>query len=321
MNGPDTVCGAAGFPDISGQRVLITGASGFLGSHLSARLSAAGAELYAVSRTARRAGPGKVRWLQADIEDLETTRRLLLDVNPDVIFHLGGRVNGAPDLNLVVETFHSLVTTTVNLLTVAADLRCQRVLLVGSLDEPVAETGEACPASPYGAAKWATSAYGRMFHKLFKVPVVIVRPYMTYGPGQPDWKVIPYAILSLLRGERPALGRGDRELDWIYIDDTIDGLLLAGWTPDLEGATLEFGSGKLTTIRDIVGRLAQLVAPALGPLEGEFSGSPRNKERAANIVETRARTGWSPTTSLYEGLERTVEWYRRHGMPPESEHT
>lgn len=304
-------------PDFGGRRVLMTGASGFLGSHLSSRLADGGADLYAVSRAARAPAHENVRWCQANLEEFDTTRRLVSEVKPNVIFHFGGLVNGAPELNLVIPTFHSLVTTTVNLLTVAADVGCQRLLLVGSLEEPATQTAEACPTSPYGAAKWAASAYGRMFHELFKVPVVIVRPYMVYGPGQPAWKVIPYTILSLLRGERPRLASGERELDWVYIDDTVDGLLRAGWTPGLEGATIELGSGALTPIRDIVGRLADLAAPSLVPIEHALPDRPRGKERAANIAQTLAQTGWAPMTPLAEGLARTVDWYRRHGMRPE----
>jgi nucleoside-diphosphate-sugar epimerase len=99
-----------------------------------------------------------LNWRQADVEDLETARRLVADVRPDVIFHLGGLVNGAPELKLVVPTFHSLVTSTVNLLDAAADSGCGRVVLLGSLEEPTGPSADVYPTSPYGAAKWVASA-------------------------------------------------------------------------------------------------------------------------------------------------------------------
>src|SRR3990170_4151069 len=92
--------------NFAGQRVLLTGASGFLGSHLCSKLVAAGAELYAVSRVPRVSAEENLHWCQADIEDFDTAQRLISDVKPGAIFHLGGLVNGAPELKLVIPTFH-----------------------------------------------------------------------------------------------------------------------------------------------------------------------------------------------------------------------
>lgn len=299
---------------VAGQRLLVTGASGFLGRHLSSRLSAAQAEVHAVSRATRVSPDGPVRWWQADVEDLETTRRLVSEVKPDRIVHLGGLVNGSPDLALVVGTYHSLVTSTVNLLQAAAETGCRRIVLVGSLEEP---DGTSSPTSPYGAAKWAASAYGRMFHDLFGLPVVIARTHMTYGPGQPTWKLIPSTILSLLRGESPRLSSGRRELDWVYVDDVVAGLLVATTASGLDGVTFDLGSGRLASIRDVVCRLVDLVRPGVRPTFGAHPDRPRLAERPADVPQTRATTGWEPTVCLEDGLRRTVEWYRRDYLATE----
>jgi nucleoside-diphosphate-sugar epimerase len=244
---------------------------------------------------------------------MDSVRALFDGVKPDVIFHLGGLVNAAPELRLVVPTFHSLAGSTVNLLTMAAESGCRRVVLVGSLEEPpIAQTKDLWPTSPYGAAKWVATTYGRMFHKLFDLPIVIARTFMAYGPGQPTCKLIPYTILSLLRGETPSLSSGQRRLDWVYVDDVVEGLLLAGSTPGLEGSTIELGSGMLTPIREIVTRLVTILRPAVAPGFHALPDRPRRRERAARIAETQARTGWTPTTPLDDGLARTVDWYRRN---------
>jgi nucleoside-diphosphate-sugar epimerase len=294
---------------LRGERVLVTGASGFLGANLCSKLLEAGAEVHAVSRSARMSSNPYLRWWQTDIEALDMTRRLISDVKPGLVFHLSGVINGAPDLALVVPTFHSLVTSTINLLTAVAEVPCQRLVLVGSLEEPAEDSVDGCPMSPDGAAKWAASAYGRMFRRLFDVPVVIARTYMTYGPGQPTWKLIPYTISSLLRREAPRLSSGRRQLDWIYVDDVVEGLLLTGCTSGL-GADVELGSGTLTSIGDIVARVSALVEPSVTPIFGALPDRPCERERAADVGATRARLGWTPTTSLDEGLARTVSWYR-----------
>jgi nucleoside-diphosphate-sugar epimerase len=300
----------------AGRRLLVTGASGFLGSHLCSRLLAGRAIIHAVSRSPRPSAHDNLRWWAVDVEQHDTVRKLVSEVSPDTVIHLGGLVNGTPDLDLIIPTFHSLLTSTVNLLAAAAELGCRRVLLVGSLEEPTGGGDEAYPTSPYGAAKWAASAYGRMFHHVFGVPVVIARTYMTYGPGQPSWKVIPSTILSLLRGEAPRLSSGRRKLDWVYVDDVVDGLLLAASTPDIEGATLDLGSGTMTTIREVVLELVELLAPEVHPVFNVLPDRPPGPERAADIAHTHAMTGWAPRTPLHAGLLRTIDWYRYHCAPP-----
>ena len=293
-----------------GRRVLVTGASGFLGTPLCRRLAEAGAEVHAVSRAERAPVPDGPRWWRLDMADAEGVRDVLATVKPDVVFHLSGAVNSAPTLGLVLPTFHSLATSTVVLLAAANEVGVGRGVLIGSIDEPTGDVAEASPPSPYGAAKWAASVYGRMFHRLYGTPVVTARTFMTYGPGQPEWKLIPYTILSLLEGRSPELSSGERCLDWVYIDDVVDGLALTGLMPDLEGTTVDLGAGTAVSIREIVLRLVQLVGL---PIEPRFAARADHPSRTVRIADTRqawARLGWMPSIPLDEGLAVTVEWFR-----------
>src|SRR5712692_8315592 len=179
-----------------GQKILITGASGFIGSHLCERLLDQEAEVHAVYRTQAPPAASRANWWRADLSDEVAVRGLFRDIRPDIIFHLASHVKGAPNLEHVLPTFRSNLQSTVNLLAVAATSNCQRIVLTGSLAEPEVENGERFPAAPYAAAKWASSGYARMFHALYKSPVVIARVFMVYGPAQKDLtKLIPYVTL------------------------------------------------------------------------------------------------------------------------------
>ncbi|HCF28871.1 MAG TPA: NAD-dependent dehydratase, partial [Cyanobacteria bacterium UBA11049] len=251
------------------------------------------------------------QWWHGNMEDIEVVQNLFHTIKPDVVFHLSGMVTGAAGAELVLPTFNSLLVSTVNILTVAAKTGCDRVISIASLEEPEPGQNEATPISPYAAAKWASSAYSRMFHQLYQTPVVLVRPFMTYGPGQNVRKIIPSVTLSLLQSEAPLLASGQRQVDWIYIDDVISGMLAAAQVPHVEGCTFDLGSGTLVSIRSVVQQLTNLVNPQIEPLFGALPDRPVEKVRVANTAYTYEKLGWQPVISLERGLEHTVNWYKQ----------
>jgi UDP-glucose 4-epimerase len=294
------------------QRVLITGASGFIGSHLCQRLLDEGAEVHAVYRTQTPPQDSGAQWWQADLSDEASVRALFRNVRPEVIFHLASHVKGAPNLEHLLPTFRSNLQSTVNLLTLAAEKGCRRMVITGSLAEPEVENGELFPSAPYAAAKWASSGYARMFHALYKLPVVIARVFMVYGPAQQDLtKLIPYVTLSLLRGEKPKISSGGRPVDWIYVSDVIDGFMALGQAQRIDGGTFDLGSGKLVSIRELVEQLAVIVDPRAKVEFGALADRPLEPTRLAKVAETFASIGWKPRVELQDGLERTVDWYKK----------
>jgi UDP-glucose 4-epimerase len=295
-------------PDpLLGKRVLITGASGFLGSRLARRLHSAGAEIFGVSRI-RRTSPDFINWSVDGLMAPAGVRDLFKANRPEIVFHVAGMATGATALDLVTPALESLLVSTINVLTAAAECDSPRVVLVASLEEP--QEAEGVPASPYAAAKSAAGAYGRMFHALYDLPVVSVRPYMTYGPGQPAGKILPHVITSLLKGNVPQLASGRRQVDWIYIDDVIEGMALAATQPGIDGQTLDLGSGKLVTIREAVETIVRIMKPAVEPAFGAVPDRPFEITRVADIAQTKDLLGWQPVTSLETGLTRTIEWHR-----------
>jgi nucleoside-diphosphate-sugar epimerase len=210
----------------------------------------------------------------------------------------------------VIPTYHSLLTTTINVLQTATEFGCARIVLSGSFTEPQPGQGEPIPGSPYAAAKWAGSAYARMFHALYQAPTVILRPFMTYGPRQASDKLIPAVTTALLTGVTPRLSSGRTKADWVYIADVVDAFVLAAQIQGLEGSSIDLGTGQLVPVRTVVEHLAGLIDSDAAPLFGALPDRPAENEIAANTVTASEKLGWRAATPLEVGLRMTVEWHR-----------
>lgn len=292
---------------------MVSGASGFIGSHLCGRLTAAGAEVHGISRSRQVDHSICSHWWQGDLINIETARNFLDKIRPNIIYHLASSVVGIRDLELVLPTFHNNLGTTVNLLTAAAERGCERFVLAGSLEEP--EQGETLtiPCSPYAVSKLAGSAYASMFHALYHTPVATARLFMVYGPGQRDLnKLIPYVTAALLKKESPKISSGKRPVDWIYIQDVIEGLMAMAYSANIEGLVIDIGSGALFTIAEIVEKLINIIDPQIRPVFGAVPDRPMEQVRVANIAKTADKIGWRPRIPLGKGLKLTVEWYKEN---------
>jgi UDP-glucose 4-epimerase len=294
----------------AGVTVLVTGASGFIGSHLCRHLLQEGARVHAVSRELHSSGDERLRWWQADVGQVAAVRELWQATRPEIVFHLASHVAGARELGKVLPTFYDNLASTVHLLTAATETGCRRLVVSNSSEEPQRFDAETVPCSPYAAAKWSASAYGRMFHALFQTPVVMPRIFMTYGPDQKDvQKLVPYVIRSLHRNQTPTLGSGTRRVDWIFVEDVVEGLLRAATAPGIEGMAFDLGSGSLLSIRQMVEQIVKVMASDIQVQFGGLPDRPLEQERAADTTFLKQRLGWTPQTSLRGGLEATVRWY------------
>jgi UDP-glucose 4-epimerase len=293
---------------LSGRRVLVTGASGFIGGHLCRRLVSLGSELHAISRVVQ-SHDEHCRWWQADLTDFACVRDILSTVEPDLIYHLASHVAGSRDVSMVLPTLNANLVSTVNLMTAAAEVGCRRIVLAGSMEEP--NDHLAVPSSPYAAAKWSARVYARMFHELYEIQTINLRIAMVYGPAQPDEsKFIPYVIQSLLNGDVPRLSSGQREVDWIYVADVVDAMIASAKTNDKGFLSIEIGSGVSTSIRDVAERLCQMINPSIRPLLGAVADRPCDRSWSANLSLAQEKLSWQPRTKLDDGLRQTVDWYR-----------
>lgn len=299
---------------LRGERLLVTGASGFIGRHLCARLVSAGARVLSASRRGRPedlavADGASVEWRRADLADREAAHETVRWARPDRIVHLASVVKGSRDRSLVAEMFRANLESTVHLLDAAAEVGVRRFLQIGSLEEPV---GEEVATSPYAASKAAATLYAELFARLYRLPVALARVFMVYGPGPQDRaKLVPYVIDELLAGRRPELSSGARPVDWIYVDDVVSGLTRMLVDSRAVGERLDLGSGALVTVREVVDRLVEIVAPGIEPDFGARDDREGEIVRQADIERTAARIGWRPEVALDEGLRRTVDGARR----------
>jgi nucleoside-diphosphate-sugar epimerase len=297
---------------LRGAGVLVTGASGLIGRHVLGALRQ-WADVIALSRFPRPDEAG-VRWLVCDLAQPGGIVDIVASVRPEVVIHLAGEVRGDRSLEAVGPTLRANLVGSVELLEAATRVGCRRVVLSGSLlEEPTTGGPRAVPPSPYGASRWAASAYGRMFHALFDAPVVILRPAFAYGPGQEPTKLIPYVIKELLEGGSPQLTTGERLLDCVYAEDVARAYVEAASVPGVEGRTIDIGRGVQTSVRQIVEVITEAVGPTAGqPIFGMLRPRPLEQEVEVDAEETARVLGWRATTGLEEGLRRTVAWFRDH---------
>lgn len=298
-------------------RVLVTGASGFLGSALYERLVRTDVDgLVGTSRSGRDV-PAGADALALDVTDGAAVQQALDKIRPDTVFHVAGHVTGSRDLDVILPSMQVNLVGTVNVLVASARADMPTVVLASSHEEPEPHEGDPVPRSPYAAAKFGASAYGRHLHRIHGLPIVNLRITMGYGPAQSDGrKLVPYVIDTLRRGDSPQLSSGQRLVDWVYQDDVVDAFLAAATRPTAAGTTVDVGGGELHSVRTVVEHLRDLVDPSI-PLEfGALDDRPMERSKKADVATAEQILGWSASHSLRDGLRRTVDGLRSHPRPP-----
>jgi NAD dependent epimerase/dehydratase len=312
----------------TGRKVLVTGADGFIGSHLTEALLDAGADVRAFCYYNSNGSRGWLDQLDPSRGNLpEIVFGDIRDGRPveaacegmDVVFHLAALVS-IPYSYLAPESFvETNVRGTLNVLEAVRRQRCARLVhtstseVYGTPDAlPITERHPLKGQSPYSASKIAADKLCEAYASSFEVPVVVLRPFNTYGPRQSARAVIPTILAQLLSGRTTIhLGSLTPRRDLTYMSDTIAGFLAAGLCPGLEGETIHLGTGRSESIEEVFrtactvcGVEAQVeVDPArVRPSQSEVMVLQSDPARALQ------RLGWSAQVSLRQGLKETARW-------------
>ena len=312
----------------SSKRILITGAGGFIGSHLTEALAPQAAHVRAFVHYN---GAGTWGWLDGsaisdhievitgDVTDPETISAAAQGV--DVIFHLAALIGIPYSYRAVRSYVRTNVEGTLNVLQAAKTHEVQRVIHTSTsevygtaLQVPISEDHPLQGQSPYSASKIGADKMAEAFSLSFETPVLTVRPFNTYGPRQSSRAIIPSLIGQFLTRDKIKVGNLDPTRDFNFVDDTVDGFIKAA-EADVSGMVVNLGSGQETSIRDLVTIIAEVVGKQLDIEEESERVRPAGSEvmrLCADNTRAREMLGWSPSVDLREGIERTVRWMKEH---------
>lgn len=313
----------------TGKAVLVTGAGGFIGSHLTERLTELGARVRAFLRYNSRNDRGLLEMVPCQvIQEIELVRGDLKDPwavfravkGSEVVFHLGALIAIPYSYVNPLDYVQTNVLGTAHVLEAAMAHGVERVVMTSTSEVygtartvQIVEDHPTLGQSPYSASKIGADKLAESYRLSFDAPVATIRPFNTFGPRQSARAVIPTIILQALSGGPVRLGSLSPTRDFTYVTDTVEGFLRVGEAAEAVGEVINIGSGREISIGD----LAQLIIRMVGG-QIELRRDPERVRPAASEVErlvadtTRARKilGWEPRLTLEEGIERTIRWYR-----------
>jgi dTDP-glucose 4,6-dehydratase len=311
----------------SGRRVLVTGVGGFIGSHVAETLVQAGASVRAFVRYVSR---GDYGWLETTppeiLEELEIFRGDL--ANPEavvnavagreIVLHLGALVPIPYSYRHPREFVTANLEGTLNVLEAVRREEIARIVHISTSEVygtamrvPIDEEHPLHPQSPYAATKVGADQLALSYQRSFGTPVVILRPFNTYGPRQSARAVIPTIIAQALSREEIKLGATSPTRDFLYVADTVQGLLRCATAEGIEGETINLGTGVEVSIGDLAQRILRLIGVEVPIALDEGRLRPPNSEverLVADVSKAKRLLAWQPEVSLDEGLRRTIEW-------------
>src|SRR3989338_6009105 len=311
-------------------KILVTGATGFVGANLVHRLVAKKADVYCMVRPKsdmwRLKGVlGRLAVHKADLADARAVKRVVRNVRPDVVYHAA-----AHGLFLKQEEAEQMAASnvlgTVNLLEALHHTgTVRRIVNIGSFAEYnpdelyISENSPLCPSNAYGASKASQSFFAQYYARCYKMPIVIMRPTLIYGPYEEARRLVPASILAQLRVVTLKLSSPKPRKDFLFIEDALDAFELAVRRDIAPGEIFNIGLGKEYSIQEVVSAIQHCTKVSVplqwGLLEGRPWDSPQ--KHTYDISKAKRLLGWRPSHTLEDGLLKTIRWFKKyHALYP-----
>ncbi len=313
------------------KRVLVTGAAGFIGSHLVEALVTLGARVTCLVHYNSASSVGNLGLLSADsraqitvaagnIEDCDFVQRTV--EGQDIVLHLAALI-GIPYSYVAPRSYvRTNVEGTLNILEAARRAGVGRVVHTSTSEvygtaqrTPIDEEHPLQGQSPYSASKIAADKLAESYHRSFGTPVVTLRPFNTFGPRQSTRAFIPTIIVQALGGKVVRLGALTPKRDMTYVTDTVEGFIRAATVPGIEGETINLGTGQMSS----VGEFAERILALMGSKATIECDPARRRPEASEVMalvsdngKARRLLGWKPGTALDDGLRATIDFIERH---------
>lgn len=306
-----------------GKKVLVTGAGGFIGSHLAEHLVREGATVRAMVHYN---ALGKRGWLDhselasdmeilaGDITDRDSVRAGVKD--RDIIFHLGALIAIPYSYQAPRSYVRANIEGTLNVLQAALDMGSQRVLHTSTSEVygtaqfvPITEEHPLQGQSPYSASKIGADKMAEAFAASFELEVVTVRPFNTFGPRQSMRAVIPTVITQCLRGQNVHLGAVHPTRDLNFVQNTVEGFCAAALSPNAVGQAINFGSGREISVGDLAILIGKMMGKEVEIVCEEQRLRPTKSEVERLLAcnkKAKELCNWEPRTTLEQGLEKTI---------------
>ncbi len=313
--------------NLKGKKILVTGASGFVGSHLTEKLISLGASVRAFLHYNSRGEDGNLKWIPEDVRrnieffygelrELETVHDAVKGV--DVIFNLAALVGIPYSYKHPQEVLETNTVGTMNILISARKEGVERIVQTSTSEVygtacyvPIDEKHPRQPQSPYSASKIAADAFALSFYHSFKLPVSVIRPFNTYGPRQSDRAVIPAVISQVLTQNELSLGTTTTTRDFTFVLDLVDAFIRVAEVDEAIGKEINIGSGKEISIGDLIQKILSIVDRDVKLIEDPSRLRPSGSEVERLLADTtlaKKILNWEANTSLDRGLEIMVEW-------------
>jgi len=311
----------------SKKSVLVTGAGGFIGSHLAEYLVDIGANAKAFVRYNSRNDWGllellpkekldEIEVIMGDLKDADAVRHSAKEV--DIIFHLGSLIAIPYSYLHPRETIETNILGALNVLTAAKENSIEKLVHTSTSEVygtaryvPIDENHPLQGQSPYSASKIGADKIAESFYRSFDLPVAIIRPFNTYGPRQSARAVIPTIIMQALTKEKIFLGSLHPTRDYTYVKDIVEGFIKVAESPKSVGGVINIGSNFEISIGDLANKIISLIGKNAEIITDPARVRPQDSEVErlwCDSKKAKRLLGWEPTTSLKEGLKETIEW-------------